>query len=468
MNGRPREQKTWNGTGARRLHRHKQYYWHPNDRLQRIHDVLTDTATRFRHDSFGNLIESLTVQEYRIQGKENYFRDEVGNIFREEEKKDRKYGAGGKLLENKGDKYSYDEEGNLIQKTTKEGNWIYEWNGNGSLKQVTRPDNKTVSFEYDALGRRTAKIYDGKITRWLWDGNVPLNEWKYDLEDRPKDVVDEFGFISKDREEPVENLVTWVFDDGSFKPAAKIVDGEYYSIINDYLGTPKEAYDKYSDCVWKCEHEVYGKVKSCEGEVGFIPFRFQGQYHDVETGLYYNRFRYYAPDEAMYVSQDPIGLEGGDRLYNYVYDPNCRIDVLGWVDIWYRALSQADINSLNSGNGKIPKDPFANNSPLEHVLHGSTDGYNDQYISLTKEKAFAERWARKSGTEVVKIDLDQVPNSKLDLTTSAGRVTHLGNAGLGDPDIVKANKFAKNAAELLVEGNIPQAAIVDRYKPKCH
>ncbi|WMJ75683.1 hypothetical protein RCC89_01590 [Cytophagaceae bacterium ABcell3] len=73
LSGRPREQKTWNGTGARRLHRHMQYYWHPNDRLQRIHDVLTDTATRFRHDSFGNLIESLTVQEYRIRGKENYF-----------------------------------------------------------------------------------------------------------------------------------------------------------------------------------------------------------------------------------------------------------------------------------------------------------------------------------------------------------------------------------------------------------
>ncbi|WMJ72301.1 DUF6531 domain-containing protein [Cytophagaceae bacterium ABcell3] len=344
LSGRPREQKTWNGTGARRLHRHKQYYWHPNDRLQRIHDVLTDTATRFRHDSFGNLIESLTVQEYRIQGKENYFRDEVGNIFREEEKKDRKYGAGGKLLENKGDKYSYDEEGNLIQKTTKEGNWIYEWNGNGSLKQVTRPDNKTVSFEYDALGRRTAKLFDGKITRWVWDGNTPIHEWHYKTEDRPIDVVDEFGFISKDREEPVENLITWVFDDGSFKPAAKIVDGEYYSIINDYLGTPKEAYDKYSDCVWKCEHEAYGKVRSCEGEVGFIPFRFQGQYHDVETGLYYNRFRYYAPDEAMYVSQDPIGLEGGDRFYGYVGDALAGVDRLGLNPIVVIGEGQKAVN----------------------------------------------------------------------------------------------------------------------------
>ncbi|WMJ71871.1 RHS repeat-associated core domain-containing protein [Cytophagaceae bacterium ABcell3] len=106
----------------------------------------------------------------------------------------------------------------------------------------------------------------------------------------------------------------------------------FHSIINDYLGTPKEAYDKYGDSVWKCEHEAYGKVKSCEGEVGVIPFRFQGQYHDVETGLYYNRFRYYAPDEAMYVSQDPIRIWGGMNVFSYVSDPNCLIDQFAHKD----------------------------------------------------------------------------------------------------------------------------------------
>jgi len=104
---------------------------------------------------------------------------------------------------------------------------------------------KNVSFEYDALGRRTAKIvkdksYDeteqiGEITRFIWDGNVPLHEWKYKLEDRPKLVVDELGFLIKDREEPTDNLITWVFDEGTFKPAAKIVDGEQYSIITGII-----------------------------------------------------------------------------------------------------------------------------------------------------------------------------------------------------------------------------------------
>ena len=52
------------------------------------------------------------------------------------------------------------------------------------------------------------------------------------------------------------------------------------------------------------------------------------QYEDVETGLYYNRFRYFDPEVGGYVSQDPIGLAGGLQLYGYVNDP------LRWIDPW--------------------------------------------------------------------------------------------------------------------------------------
>lgn len=65
------------------------------------------------------------------------------------------------------------------------------------------------------------------------------------------------------------------------------------------------------------------------GVPDFIPFRYQGQYEDEETGVYYNRYRYYSPDEGMYISQDPIGLQGGMQLYGYVHDTNSWIDPLG-------------------------------------------------------------------------------------------------------------------------------------------
>ena len=47
---------------------------------------------------------------------------------------------------------------------------------------------------------------------------------------------------------------------------------------------------------------------------------------DAESGLYYNRYRYYDPEATQYLSPDPIGLGGGIRPQGYVADPN------GWVD----------------------------------------------------------------------------------------------------------------------------------------
>ena len=47
--------------------------------------------------------------------------------------------------------------------------------------------------------------------------------------------------------------------------------------------------------------------------------RFQGQQYDEETGLHYNRHRYYDPSQGRYLSLDPIGLAGGVNLVGYVY-----------------------------------------------------------------------------------------------------------------------------------------------------
>ena len=78
--------------------------------------------------------------------------------------------------------------------------------------------------------------------------------------------------------------------------------------------------------------DIYGRVKTEEalGEKNLIPFRFQGQYEDEETGLYYNRFRYYSPEERCYTQQDPIGLAGGNpTIYGYVFNTLGEIDLFG-------------------------------------------------------------------------------------------------------------------------------------------
>ena len=145
---------------------------------------------------------------------------------------------------------------------------------------------------------------------FVWDGNVLLHET-----------------FKKDNSENTE-LTTWVFDENSFVPAAKLVGDKSYSILTDHLGTPYEAYDENGQKVWSAEYDIYGNIHTLEGEKGFIPFHYQGQYEDIETGLYYNRFRYYSPESGTYISQDPIRLAGGLAFYGYVFDCN------GWIDPW--------------------------------------------------------------------------------------------------------------------------------------
>ncbi|NME87139.1 RHS repeat-associated core domain-containing protein, partial [Bacteroides eggerthii] len=97
-----------------------------------------------------------------------------------------------------------------------------------------------------------------------------------------------------------------------------------------YMGTPVQMYDSEGNKTWDCTLDIYGKVTDFRGEsLHDCPFRFQGQYEDIETGLYYNRFRYYDPNLGGYISQDPIGLLGGKQFYSYVHDLNLWIDILG-------------------------------------------------------------------------------------------------------------------------------------------
>ncbi len=123
-----------------------------------------------------------------------------------------------------------------------------------------------------------------------------------------------------------KGLITWLFEPESFAPVAKIVDDKKYSIVTDYLGTPVAMVDQGGRKVWSADISVYGELRNLDGEREDCPFRWPGQYEDVETGLYYNQFRYYNPNLGVYISQDPIGLNGGLSVYAYVFDP------LYWTD----------------------------------------------------------------------------------------------------------------------------------------
>ena len=69
------------------------------------------------------------------------------------------------------------------------------------------------------------------------------------------------------------------------------------------------------------EPHPWGKTGLSAQDAVHQPLRFAGQYADAETGLHYNRYRFYDPDTGHYLTPDPIGIDSGLNLYAYVTDP---------------------------------------------------------------------------------------------------------------------------------------------------
>ena len=98
----------------------------------------------------------------------------------------------------------------------------------------------------------------------------------------------------------------------------------YYQL--DHLGTPQELTDYSGEIMWSAKYRAYGNLAALDVSEIDNPLRFQGQYFDAETGLHYNRHRYYNPGTGRFLTPDPIKLAGGLNNYLYVSNPT------GWVD----------------------------------------------------------------------------------------------------------------------------------------
>jgi len=98
---------------------------------------------------------------------------------------------------------------------------------------------------------------------------------------------------------------------------------------NDHLGTPRKITDENGVVVWSADYLPFGEASAATADLE-SNFRFPGQYHDAESGLHYNYYRYYDSSTGGYLTPDPIGQAGGINLYPYVQnDPINRVDPSG-------------------------------------------------------------------------------------------------------------------------------------------
>ncbi|MCY1124511.1 DUF6531 domain-containing protein [Escherichia coli] len=98
----------------------------------------------------------------------------------------------------------------------------------------------------------------------------------------------------------------------------------------DHRGLPQALITPEGETAWCGEYDEWGNQLNEENPHHlYQPYRLPGQQYDEESGLYYNRHRYYDPLQGRYITQDPIGLKGGINLYTYPLAPIRYTDPLG-------------------------------------------------------------------------------------------------------------------------------------------
>jgi RHS repeat-associated protein len=284
----------------------RNYQYNAYGQLAQIDDQLRGT-TRYHYD----VLERLT----QVDGPnpETFIHDPAGNILGTNENSDavnRQQSNGNRLAFYGDNHYTYDDRGNRILNAHGKNKSLqqrFTYNALNQLESVENQQQK-ITYQYDALGRRISKRNSTSETNFLWLDNTLLSETTTQLANR------------------TQTAKIYLFEPGTHKPLAVVQDNEIYHYHLDHLGTPQEITNSRGKLAWSASFKAYGNLAVVHNNDIENNLRFQGQYFDEETGLHYNRFRYYDPECGRFISQDPIGLLGGVNNYQYVPNPT------GWID----------------------------------------------------------------------------------------------------------------------------------------
>jgi len=244
--------------------------------------------------------------------------------------------------------YVFDRAGDLVSRRRENPDAPQDlqllWDANHRLVQ-TRGNGRTVTYGYDALGRRAFKRDATHTTWFFWDGDALLGETRQRL-DLPRTAPIDIGRVkewwaARRRGHPSETAHgqarEYVYYPDSFVPLA-LVEGEgpdeqpgasrrrllhYYTDPN---GSPIRVFDGKGATLWSATYTAWGHALPAPAGSIDNPLRYQGQYHDPETGLHYNRYRYFDSNIGQFVGQDPLRLATGSNLYAYA--PNA----IAWAD----------------------------------------------------------------------------------------------------------------------------------------
>jgi len=288
----------------------------PIEQIDYTYDNVLNVATRTDGDGTHNYgydgLNRLTHADYPASTglpAENFAYDRAGN---EEDPSDAllyDYDSNNRMLKSPGLTYTFDDDGNM---TGRSDGAVLGYGKDNRLLHFVK-GSTSVDYVYDPMGRRISKTVNGVRTWFLWDGSLLLSEF-----DNTGARTRRYAYL------PAQDL-----------PAQMADANGTYNVHGDRMQTPRLLTDSLQHVVWRSFGDAYGKTTVDENPDGdaitvTLNQRFPGQYYDQETGMSYNRFRYYDPGLHRYVTADPLGLLGGSNVYLYANDnPVSRYDAFG-------------------------------------------------------------------------------------------------------------------------------------------
>jgi RHS repeat-associated protein len=207
-----------------------------------------------------------------------------------------------RLLTAGADSFGYDNEGQLATKASTTYTFDYEHR----LKSIAG----TTTFYYDGSGKRVKAVRGGAETRYVYDAGGNLLA-----------------------EANSSNVISKYFIHGLGLMAMVTPANAVYTYHFNAVGSTIAMIDSSQAMVNKYAYDAFGNIAGNSIENVPQPFKFVGQYGVMteQNNFYYMRARYYDPSIGRFISEDPIGFEGGDvNLMAYVSNnPILLIDPLG-------------------------------------------------------------------------------------------------------------------------------------------
>ncbi len=289
------------------------------NRMQRTEDSNT---TSYTYDDLYRVTSATSSS-----GSENFTYDEVGNRESGPTVKDTAdvaydHNATNQMLLGRKYSYAYDARGNQEYRyltSDKSAYWHYSWNAKNQLTGAKLVNSgttlRTLSFAYDAFGRRVKK----SVTI---DSTTTTTSYVYDGEDIILQLTS-------------GTTTHYVHGPGIDEPLAMVTDGNTYYYHADGLGSIVAITNASQTVVQRYSYDTFGMVSASDATFA-NSYAFTGREWDKELGLYYYRARYYDPMDGRFIAKDPIGFAGGDvNVYGYVGNrPVNRFDPYGLWDIF--------------------------------------------------------------------------------------------------------------------------------------